>query len=59
MRGRREVILRDRAHLVDLLRALWIVVRACGDSQGGESVEVEKLQALCAKITGELSAAAA
>lgn len=59
MRGRREVILRDRAHLVDLLRGLWIVVRACGDSHGGESVEVERLQALCAKITGELNAVAA
>jgi hypothetical protein len=59
MRSRREVIIRDRAHLVDLLKGLWIVVRACGDSQGGESVEVERLQALCAKITGELNAVAA
>ena len=59
MRGRREVILRDRAHLVGLLKGLWLVVRACGDSQGGESVEVERLQALCAKITGELAAVAA
>jgi hypothetical protein len=59
MRGRREVILRDRAHLIDLLRGLWILVQACGDSQGGESVEVERLQALCAEIRAELGAVAA
>ncbi|HEY3257518.1 MAG TPA: hypothetical protein VGJ64_01570 [Gemmatimonadaceae bacterium] len=59
MRGRRELILGDRAHLIDLLRGLWILVRACSDSQGGESPEVERLQALCAKIRVELSEAAA
>jgi hypothetical protein len=59
MRGRREVIMRDRAHLVDLLRGLWVLVQACGDDRGEDSLEIERLRALCADIRTELGTAAA
>jgi len=58
MQSRREVVLRERAHLVDQLRALWTLVRAAGDSQPGDSGVVERLQALCAEIRVEVGAGA-
>jgi hypothetical protein len=59
MRGDREMLLRDRAHLMDLLRGLWVLVEACGDSLGSQADEVERLEARCAEIRVELAAEAA
>lgn len=58
MQSRREVLLRDRAHLVDLLRSLWSLVRVAGDSQNEETRVAEKLQVLCMDIRAELGPAA-
>jgi hypothetical protein len=59
MRGDREVLLRDRSHLMDLLRGVWVLVEACGDTQGSQADEVERLEARCAEIRVELAAEAA
>ncbi len=59
MRGDREMLLRDRAHLMDLLRGLWVLVEACGDTRGSQAEEVERLEARCAEIRVELAAEAA
>lgn len=58
MQSRREIVLRERAHFVDLLRALWTVVRAAGDDREGDGGAVDRLDALCAEILRELTVAA-
>jgi hypothetical protein len=50
MQGRREIVLRDRAHLLDLMRALWAAVRAIGENTGADAGAVERLAALCEEI---------
>jgi hypothetical protein len=50
MQGRREIVLRDRAHLLDLMRALWTAVRAIGENTGADAAAVERLAALCEEI---------
>ncbi|HZK77755.1 MAG TPA: serine/threonine-protein kinase, partial [Gemmatimonadaceae bacterium] len=54
MQGRREVVLRERAHFVDLLRGLWKLVRSTGDTLDRDIGAVDRLQALCAEIRLEL-----
>ena len=54
MQGRREVVLRERAHLIDQLRALWTLVRAAGESEDGDSAVVDRLLVLCGEIRASL-----
>jgi hypothetical protein len=54
MQGRREVIMRERAQLVDLLRALWSLVRAATDTRDDEARIVERFYALCVEIQTKL-----
>lgn len=54
LQARREVIEGDRAHLVDLLRTLWTLVRAGADSGSRNSAPVERLLAICVEIRQEL-----
>jgi len=50
LQSRREVVLRERAHLVDLLKELWSALRDIGESQDGNPTAVERLDALCSRI---------
>jgi hypothetical protein len=50
MQGRREVVLRDRAHLFDLMRTLWTLVRATCESTNGDAGAMYRLAALCEEI---------
>ena len=55
MQSRREVVLGARAHLMELIRALWSLVCATGDSHDRDHGSVERLQARCAEIRMELA----
>ena len=58
MQGRREIVLAERARLMDMLRALWTLVRAAGDnSPGQEPGVVDRLHALCSEIQLQLEPA--
>ena len=57
MQARREVILGERAHLVDLLRTLWTLTRAAGDRGSDDTGTVERLREVCAQIRVELDSA--
>ncbi len=55
LQGRREVVLQQRAHLVDLLRELWSVLRDIGESQDGNPAAISRLDAMCARMHLELA----
>jgi len=50
MQNRRELVMRERASLVDLLRNLWTLVCATGESHDRDSGASERLRALCMEI---------
>lgn len=50
MQNRRELVMRERASLVDLLRNLWTLVCATGESHDRDSGASERLRALCTEI---------
>ena len=55
MQVRREVVQRERTHLLELLRSLWTVARASGDSPDRDTDTVVRLQSLGAEIRHELA----
>jgi len=54
MQARRDMLLGERSHVVDLLRTLWTLARATGDSGSGDTSTIERLRAACAQIRLEL-----
>jgi hypothetical protein len=50
MQSRREIVVRDRTHLLELLKALWVLVRSAGDSRAGSQPSPGKVDALCEEI---------
>jgi hypothetical protein len=56
MQSRREVVLRERAHLMELIRSLWSHMRETSDSHDLDKGRVDRLEALCAEIQLELAA---
>ena len=55
LQSRREVVLQQRAHLVNLLRELWSVLREVGESHEGNPRVLSRLDELCARIDRELN----
>ncbi len=53
LQARREVLQADRAHLLDLLRTLWTLVRAEADTGSRDEATLERLIAICVEIRGE------
>jgi len=57
LQARHEVLQGDRAHLLDLLKTLWSLVRAEADTSSRDSATSERLIAICAVIREELDPA--
>jgi hypothetical protein len=55
MQGRGEILRRQRAHFVDLLKEVWTVVREVGESRDGNPAGAGRLVALCAEIRLEVA----
>jgi hypothetical protein len=55
MQSRREVVIRERTHLMELIRALWTQLRSTSDSHDRDSEPIDRLKALCAEIQLELA----
>jgi serine/threonine-protein kinase len=54
MQGRREIVQRQRSHLVDLLKALWGAIRDVGESRDGGPDGAQRIDALCGEIRRDL-----
>ncbi len=54
MQSKRELVQRERAHFVDLLRSMWTLMRSASDTHPVDADAVERLERVCAEVDTEM-----